>query len=42
MAKHSGRTHIVGKRDKHKYERDVLGEMRKIDECDTKKFGTMY
>ena len=35
------RTHIVGECEIYKEERDVLEEeMRKIDECDTEKFGT--
>ena len=34
------RTHMVGKCGIYKEERDAL-EMRKIDECDTKKFGTL-
>ena len=34
------RTHIVGECEIYKEERDVL-EMRKIDECDMEKFGTL-
>ena len=34
--------HIMGEREVYKEERDVLvEEMRKIDECDTKEFGTL-
>ena len=32
---------IVGKCEIYKEERDVLEEMRKIDECGTEKFGTL-
>ena len=34
------RTHIVGECEINKEERDVL-EMRKVDECDMEKFGTL-
>ena len=34
------RTHIVGECEIYKEERNVL-EMRKIDECDMEKFGTL-
>ena len=34
------RTHVVGECKTYKEERDVL-EMRKIDECGMKKFGTL-
>ena len=34
------RTHIVGECEIYKEERDIL-EMRKIDECDMEKFGTL-
>ena len=34
------RTHIVGECEIYKEERDVLEEMRKIDECGMEKFGT--
>ena len=33
------RTHVVGKREMYKEERDVLEEMRKTDECEMEKFG---
>ena len=35
------RTHIVGECEVHTEERDVLEEMRKTDECDMEKFGTL-
>ena len=35
------RTHIVGECEIFKEERGVLEEMRKIDECDMDKFGTL-
>ena len=36
------RTHIVGECEIHEKERDVLEEdMKKIDECDMEKFGTL-
>ena len=35
------RTHIVGECEIYKEERDVLEEVRKIDECDMEKFGTL-
>ena len=36
------RTHIVGECETYKKDRDVLEkEMRKIDECDMEKFGTL-
>ena len=36
------RTHIVGERETYKEERDLLlVKMRKIDECDMDKFGTL-
>ena len=34
------RTHMVGECKIYKEERDVLEEMRKIDECGTEKLGT--
>ena len=34
------RNHIVGAREKYKEERDVLEDMRQIDECHTEKFST--
>ena len=36
------RTHILGECEMYKEERDVLGKMRKIDECDTEKSSTRY
>ena len=36
------RTHIVGEREICKEVRDVLEEMRKMDECGMEKFGTPY
>ena len=36
-----GRTRIVGECEIYKEERDVLQEMRKIDECDMETFGTL-
>ena len=35
------RTHIVGKCEMYKEERDVLKDMKKVDECDTEKSGTL-
>ena len=35
------RTHIVGECEIYKEERDVLEEMRKMDECGMEKFGTL-
>ena len=35
------RTHIVGECEIYKEERDMLQEMRKIDECDMNKCGTL-
>ena len=35
------RTRIVGECELYKEERDVLEEMRKIDECNMEKFGTL-
>ena len=40
VAKQYSRTHIVGECEIYKEERDVL-EMRKIDECDMERFGTL-
>ena len=40
VAKQYSRTHIVGECEIYKEERDIL-EMRKIDECDMEKFGTL-
>ena len=34
-------THVVGECETYKEERDVLDEMRKIDECGMEKFGTL-
>ena len=36
------RTHVVGKREMYKEERDVLEEMTKTDECEMEKFGTLH
>ena len=36
------RTHVVGECEIYKEERDVLEKMRKIDECDMEKFGTLH
>ena len=36
------RAHIVGECEIHKEERDALEEMRKMDECDMEKFGTLH
>ena len=35
------RTRIAGECEMYKEERDVLQEMRKIDECDMETFGTL-
>ena len=35
------RTHVMGKCETYMEERDVLEEMRNIDECDMEKFGTL-
>ena len=35
------RTHLVGECEMYKEERNLLEEMRKIDECDMEKFGTL-
>ena len=35
------RTHMVGKCEIYKEERDALEEMRKLDECDMEEFGTL-
>ena len=35
------RTHIVGECEIYKEQRDVLEEMRKLDECDTEEFGRL-
>ena len=35
------RTHIVGECEPYNEERDVLQEMRKMDECGMEKFGTL-
>ena len=37
----SSRTHIVGKCEIYKEERDVFEEMSKIDKCGMEKFGTL-
>ena len=37
-----GGTHIVGECELYKEERDALDEMRKIDNCDIEKFGTLH
>ena len=35
------RTHITGECEVYKEERDVLEEMRKLDECDMEEFGRL-
>ena len=35
------RTHIVGKREVYKEERDASEEMRKLDVCDMEEFGRL-
>ena len=35
------RAHMVGECELYKEERDVLEEMRKINECDMEKFGIL-
>ena len=37
----SSRTNRVEKREIYKEERDMLEEMRQIDECEMEKFGTL-
>ena len=37
----NSRTHRVEKREIYKEERDMLEEMRQIDECEMEKFGTL-
>ena len=39
-ARQESRTHKVGECEIYKEGRDVLKEMRKIDECDMEKFGS--
>ena len=36
-----GRTHIIGECEIYKEERDILEEMRKINECDMEEFGRL-
>ena len=41
VAKLYSRTHVVGECEMYKKERDMLEEMRKVDECDMEEFGTL-